>query len=292
MIMRSPTPYVPQRPISVPAPANNFHLRQPRRRRQGMGDVCVSGPYGSDASGPLCMDQTTGSPVSCSDPRCGTGGGGGGTPASNTPTYIPQNNPTFSTQQFGSSTTTTFTLDSYLSQWVAGVTGQSLASLANQGMGSVAAIIAQLSAVAQQYCQVESPSDCGNMSAIVAKYAAMITSAYSNVNPAQWNPATFTAYAAPTPAPTSQPGPSVPLSTVNVTPAVLVPAPVTPPPVVNPPAAQSNTVNQMTVGSGAAQSNTFNPASILPDVSSVPDWVWYAGGGLIALVVISSLVKR
>lgn len=288
MIMRAPTPYVPQRQLQVPTPGNNFHLRQPRRRRQGMGDACVSGPYGSDANGPLCLDQTTGSPVNCNDPRCGAPASSSSAPP-NQQTFYSAGAPQFSTQAFGNSTTTTFTLDSYMAQWTSQVTAQSPASLANQGMGSVAAILQQLAANAQEYCAVEGPSDCGQIGAIIAKYSAIIQSSFSGLNPSQWNPATYTAYAPPT-----QPGPSAPVSTpTNIIPPVQIQAtPITPPPVSNPPAATSNGVNQTTVGSGAAQSNTFNPASILPDASAMPDWVWYAGGGLLALIVVSSLVKR
>jgi hypothetical protein len=67
--------------------------------------------------------------------------------------------------------------------------------------------------------------------------------------------------------------------------------PVTPPPVINPPATQSNGVNQTTTGSGAGQSNTTNPTSVLPAASSIPDWVWYVAAGGAALLVISMVSK-
>lgn len=297
MIMRAPTPYVPQRPFSVPAPANNFHLRQPRRRRQGMGDVCVSGPYGSDANGPLCLDQTTGSPVNCSDPRCGAGSGGGGTPPpQNMGTFIPAPTPTFATIPFGNSSTTTFNLETQLQQLVQQITAQSPASLANQGI-TPSTMFATFMAEAQGYCAEGGAPlpDCGNMAALVSKYASQAAGAFSSVPASQFNPATYTAYApASRPQAITSPGPAqLPAPPMPPIPAANPPvAPITPPPVVNPPAAASNGVNQQTVGNGAGQSNSFNPATLIPDVSTVPDWVWYAGGGLLALVVISSLGKR
>ena len=267
----------------------NLHHAPPPQfsHLMGLGDVCVSGPYGSDANGPLCLDQTTGSPVSCSDPRCAAGGGSSAAPASNTPGYIPENNPTFSTQQFGNSTTTTFTLDSYLSQWASGITGQSLDSLANQGMNSVSAIISQLAAVAQQYCQVEAPSDCGNISAIVAKYAAMITSAYSNVAASQWNPATFTAYATPTPSALSVPSiptPQVPISAVTPPAGGIVvsptPAAITSGAAAAPSAASSGSTSQ--TGSTNTSSTSASSTSFLTEdsISGIPNWALLAAAAV------------
>lgn len=293
MIMRAYTPYVPQRPLSVPTPANNFHLRQPRRRRQGMGDVCVSGPYGSDANGPLCLDQTTGSPVNCNDPRCSAAGGGATPPPQNMGTFIPAPAPTFATIPFGNSTTTTFNLETQLQQLVQQITAQSPASLANQGI-TPSTMFQTFLAEAQGYCAEGGAPlpDCGNMQALVAKYAAQAAGAFSNVPASQWSPATFTAYASG-PQVITSPGPAqLPAPPTPPLPPSPPPAPVTPPPVVNPPAAQSNTINQTTVGSGAGQSNSFNPTTLIPDVSSIPSWVWYAGGGLLALVVIMRLGKK
>ena len=293
MIMQAPTPYVPQRRLSVPTPQNNFHLRQPRKRRQGMGDVCVSGPYGSDANGPLCLDQTTGSPINCNDARCSPGGSGGSSSAgSNSATFIQAPTPVFATMPFGNSTTTTFTLESYLQQLVQQFTGQSVLSLVNQGITSPSQIPAAFLAEAQSYCAVENPPDCNNMSALAQQYGAQAAMAFANVPASQWNPSTFTAYAIPgAPAQTggvvSSPGPSAAQQALQTgTP------PVTPAPVTNPPAAQSNTVNQTTVGSGAGQSNSSNPLSVLPDLSTLPTWAYWAAGGVVALLVISSLGKR
>jgi flagellar hook-length control protein FliK len=84
--------------------------------------------------------------------------------------------------------------------------------------------------------------------------------------------------------------PTAPVTTV-VQPTVTAAPPVTPPPVINPPATQSNGVNQTTTGSGAGQSNTTNPTSVLPAVSSIPDWVWYVAAGGAAILVISMVSK-
>lgn len=154
-------------------------------RRRGMGD-CTPIP-GSN----FVRDNTTGNVISFDAKICGAGGG---VQPSNSATYIPAGPANFATMQFGNSTTTTFTLDSYLAQRVASITGVSVLSLANEGInpGNVAALIA---ADAQQYCDAEGPPDCGQIGSLVAKYAAMAVGAFKNVPASQWNPATFTPYA-------------------------------------------------------------------------------------------------
>ncbi len=71
---------------------------------------------------------------------------------------------------------------------------------------------AQLMALAQQYCAVEGPSDCGQINSIVAAAMAQLTAAFANVPASQWNPATFTDYAASgspgTPSIVTSPGPA------------------------------------------------------------------------------------
>lgn len=158
-------------------------------RRRGMGDCAQTGNIYSGV--PYCRDNATGSLVPCSDAACGPAG----ITPSNTATYIPAGPANFATMQFGNSTTTTFTLDSYLQARVASITGEPIDALVNEGIrgpGDIPGLIAQL---AQQYCTAEGPPDCGNISALVAKYSAIAQAAYANVPASQWNPATFTPYA-------------------------------------------------------------------------------------------------
>jgi len=159
------------------------------KRRRGMGDCAQTGSVYNGV--PYCRDNATGSLVPCSDAACGPAG----VTPSNFATYVPAGPANFATMPFGNSSTTTFTLDSYLQARVASITGESTLSLMNEGIrgpGDLPATIAQL---AQQYCTAEGPPDCGNINALVAKYSAIAVAAFANVPASQWNPATFTAYA-------------------------------------------------------------------------------------------------
>jgi hypothetical protein len=154
-------------------------------KRRGMGD-CTTIP-GSN----FVRDNATGNVISYDAKICGAGAG---SQPSNSATYIPAGPANFATMPFGNSTTTTFTLESYLQQRVASLTGVSTLSLANEGINP-SNIPAWLAESAQQYCQAESPPDCGNISSLVAKYAAQAVAAFANVPASQWNPDTYTPYA-------------------------------------------------------------------------------------------------
>ena len=158
---------------------------------RGLGDC--SSPISSFGGVPYCRDNVSGSLIPCSDPSCG--GGAGAAPVSNTPTFLLSAPPTYSTQQFGSSTTTTYTLASYMAEQLQFYTGQSPLSLANQGI-TPQTMAAKLMELAQQFCAAEGPSDCGQINQIVAAAVAAAQAAFQNVPASQWNPATFTAYAA------------------------------------------------------------------------------------------------
>lgn len=171
---------------------NGLGYRQPQSRRpflvkrRGMGD-CTPLP-GSN----FVRDNATGNMIVYDPAICGSATG---VQPSNTATYIPAGPANFATMPFGNSTTTTFTLDSYLQQRVAGITGESTLALVNEGIRGPGDLPGLVAALAQQYCAAENPPDCGNISAIVAKYSAMLLAAFANVPASQWNPATFTAYA-------------------------------------------------------------------------------------------------
>jgi len=109
-------------------------------------------------------------------------------------------------------------------------TGQSALSLQNQGI-TPATAAAQLMALAQQYCAVEGPPDCGQIGSIISAAAAQVAAAFAGIPASQWNPATFTPYAlsgggggapssgggpggAPQVGVVTNPGPSIPPSVV------------------------------------------------------------------------------
>jgi len=102
--------------------------------------------------------------------------------------------PKFATMPFGNSTTTTFTLASFMAEQVQAFTGQSALSLQNQGITPSTAA-AQLMALAQGYCATENPPDCAQIGAIVSAAAAQVAAAFAGIPASQWNPATFTPYA-------------------------------------------------------------------------------------------------
>lgn len=164
--------------------------RRVYRGFRGLGD-CTS-PLDTYGGVPYCRDNITGSLVPCSDPACGAPAGGG--VVSGSPTFIPMGNPTFATMPFGSSTTTTFTLASYMAEQVQFFTGQSALSLQNQGITPSTAA-AQLMALAQQYCAVEGPPDCGQIGSIVSAAAAQMAAAFAGIPASQWSPSTYTPYA-------------------------------------------------------------------------------------------------
>jgi len=199
----TPLPTYKPNPLPFPIPAVPTSPRSRPRGFMGLGD-CTA-PISNYNGVPYCRDNISGSLVPCTDPGCSAPAAGGY--VSNTPTFIPQGTPTYSTQQFGNSTTTTFTLASYMAQMVSQFTAQSPLSLQNQGI-TPATAAAQLMALAQQYCTAEGPSDCGQINAIVAAAAAQVAAAYAGVPASQWNPATFTDYAgdggAPAQAPAQQ----------------------------------------------------------------------------------------
>ncbi len=157
---------------------------------RGLGDC--SSPISSYGGVPYCRDNVTGSLVPCSDPACGAPAGGG--VVSGSPTFVPMGSPNYATMPFGNSTTTTFTLASYMAEQVQFFTGQSPASLQNQGITPSTAA-AQLMALAQQYCAVEGPPDCGQIGSIVSAAAAQVAAAFAGIPASQWNPATYTPYA-------------------------------------------------------------------------------------------------
>src|SRR5579864_5546992 len=184
------------------APRRRLALVPRRRGFRGLGDC--SSPVNTYGGVPYCRDNATGSLVPCAGCGCASG------PApSNTPGFIPMGAPTFATMPFGSSTTTTFTLASYIAEQMQAFTGQSTLSLANQGI-TPATMGAQLMALAQQYCAVENPPDCGQINSIVAAAMAHLTAAFQNVPSSQWSPATFTDYAGGgTPGIVTSPGPQI-----------------------------------------------------------------------------------
>lgn len=166
---------------------------QPHRvRRRGFRGLGDCAPFGGDVYSGVqyCRDNVTGSLVPCTDSACKPAGPA----ASNMPGFIPAGQPKYATMQFGLSTTTTFTLQSYMDQKVQEFTAESPLSLQNQGITPSTAA-GQLMQLAQQYCAVEGPPDCGQINSIVAAAAAQVAGAYANIPASQWNPATFTAYA-------------------------------------------------------------------------------------------------
>ena len=172
----------------------------------GLGD-CTSS-ISSYNGVPYCRDNITGSLVPCTDPGCATPAAGGGN-SNVSPVYVAPP-PSMSTQQFGSSTTTTFTLDSYLAaQAQAMTTPAGFKAFVNEG-GTPSNIGQTLMQIAQGYCLAEGVSDCGNISAIVAKYTAIVQAALAGLPASQWNVATYSAYAtgsgSPPPAATVQNG--------------------------------------------------------------------------------------
>lgn len=269
---------------------NLHHAAPPRfHHLMGLGDVCVSGPYGSDANGPLCLDQNTGSPVSCNDPRCAAGGASS-SPASNTPQFDAAGNPIFATWQgIGPLPTTSYTLASYMATWVQQMTAQSTASLVNQGISGPQDFLSVAMGEAQAYCADENPPDCGQLASIAAAAAAQVAAAYKNVPASQWNPSSFTAYAAPTPPPAhiiTSPGPSVPAAVITPpsTPVLATPvsagnAPVSSIPnttgALVPSAASSSTSTNTASTSGTSQ-NFLTEQSI----SGIPNWALFAAAAV------------
>jgi hypothetical protein len=241
----------------------------------GLGDLgdCTS-PVSTFGGVPYCRDNVSGSLVPCDDPSCGAGAAA--PPPSNSGTFIPAAPPTYSTQQFGNSTTTTFTLASYIAQKVQEITGQSTLSLQNQGI-TPASLGATLMSLAQQYCTAEGPSDCGQIGSIVAAATAQLQAAFANVPASQWNPATFTdyAYSAPASAPAyqaPQPPASTPAPQAAPQPVQAVPpAPASQPPVTS--GASGGNSNTTSTSTGFTLPAFFTETS----VAGIQNWVWIAG---------------
>ena len=185
-----------------------------RRGMRGLGD-CTSS-ISSYNGVPYCRDNITGSLVPCTDPGCATPAAGGGN-SNVSPVYVAPP-PSMSTQQFGTSTTTTFTLDSYLAaQAQAMTTPAGFKAFVNEG-GTPSNIGQTLMQIAQGYCLAEGVSDCGNISSIVAKYTAIVQAALAGLPASQWNVATYSAYATGsgvTPSPTPSTSTPPPAATVQ-----------------------------------------------------------------------------
>ncbi len=213
-----------------------------RTYRRGIGDCIQTGDVYNGV--PYCRDNATGSLVPCSSLACGAPSGGGA-PSSNSPTYYSPGNPDFATMPFGTSTTTTFTLDSYLAQRVGSITGVAVDSLVNEGihLNDLPGLIA---ADAQQYCAAEHPPDCGDASALVAKYTQIVMAAFAHVPASQWDPATYTPYAYSSPTALNPPAPQAP------------PPPQAPNNPLAPPASGNPIAGKDTTGAGT---NALNPAN-------------------------------
>jgi len=189
--------------------------------------------------------------------------------------------PTFATMPFGTSSTTTLTLDSFMAQWAAGAITS--ADLLGQDPVAIAA------SVAQTYCVNENPPDCGQMSAIALKYGQQVAQAYA------------AKIAAASAQPSPQPPPNPPaLPALNVrgqTPAINLPPPANPPsppppPVVvnpSPPSQPTTTGSSITApGSVLSQANGTTvaaaPATSADLIPGLPNEVLFLGGAAAVLL--------
>jgi hypothetical protein len=142
------------------------------------------------------------------------------TTSSSTPTEIasaapPANTPS-NTPVHYQAPPATFTLQSYMQQWLQDVTQVSTLSLVAEGITGPQDFAASAMQAAQGYAAVENPPDSADLNALVAQYAGMAQAAYANVPASQWNPATFTAYALPPAGETYAAGPDTALSMSGV----------------------------------------------------------------------------
>jgi hypothetical protein len=226
-------------------------------------------------------------------------------PAAVVPAAIAQTvaSPQFATMPYGTSSTTTFTLDSFMAEWA---NGAIVSRASMEGTDPMAEAVAH----AQQYCAVENPPDCSDRARIAALYGNQVAQAYQAQAKAN------IVKASPAPQPSPQPPPQPP-SVLHPTkgdqestgarkqlfvppvPPPPPPPPPGPPPVVVNPSPPSQPVTTGTVftapGSVLSQANgavaqaTDQPADIVP---GVPNGVLLLGGAAAVVLVLMTMGSK
>lgn len=182
-------------------------------------------------------------------------------------------NPQFATIPFGTSTTTTFTLDSYMARWAAGAIAFPTSL---QGADPMSEAVA----VAQSYCAQESMPDCNQLSAIANKYGSQVAMAFA----AHAASGAASPVAAPGTTSATQPTSVIPpycgggVSPIFTGTQYICPSPASAPVVVSPsPASQPVTTGSSTASAGSV-SSVANGTSLLTSSTGCVD----ANGNTIA----------
>jgi hypothetical protein len=224
-------------------------------------------------------------------------------PAAVVPAAIAQTvaSPQFATMPYGTSSTTTFTLDSFMAEWA---NGAIVSRVSMEGTDPMAEAVAH----AQQYCAVENPPDCSDRARIAALYGNQVAQAYQAQAKAN------IVKASPAPQPSPQPPPQPPSvlqpakgdqkstgvrkQLFDAGPAPSPPAPGPPPVVVNPsPASQPVSTGTPLTAPGSALSQANGTVLKTADQSTdivpgVPNGVLLLGGAAAVVLVLMTMGSK